>query len=114
MAEQRYLDGRAALFPDTARDEADRLHSSMELAVMADTIAEMDGLDPAKRTEPEAITARAQVLVADLVEPARAAALDQLDEGQQGLEIATAWLRAQNARSAVGADIRSVPEDPSL
>jgi hypothetical protein len=99
MAEQRYLDGRAAVFPDTAQDEVERLHSSMELAVMADAIAETDGLDPAKRTEPEAITARAQVLVMDLVEPARATTLDQLDEGRLGLEIATAWLRSKASRA---------------
>jgi hypothetical protein len=95
MAEERYLEGRVAVFPDTAQDEAERLHSSMELAVMADAIAETDGLDPVKRTEPEAITARAQVLVSDLVEPARAATLDHLDEGRRGLEIATAWLRSK-------------------
>jgi hypothetical protein len=104
IAEGRYLEGRGALFPDTARDEADRLRSSMELAVTADAIAELDGLDPAKRTEPEAIKARAAVLVADLVEPARATALDQLDEGRHGLEIATAWLRSRAGSSRVDVD----------
>jgi hypothetical protein len=33
--------------------------------------------------------------VADLVEPAKAAALDKLDEGQRALGIATGWLRAK-------------------
>jgi hypothetical protein len=35
--------------------------------------------------------------VADLVEPAKAAALDKLDEGQRALGIATGWLRARMA-----------------
>jgi hypothetical protein len=35
--------------------------------------------------------------VADLVEPAKAAALDKLDEGQRALGIATGWLRAKMA-----------------
>jgi alkanesulfonate monooxygenase SsuD/methylene tetrahydromethanopterin reductase-like flavin-dependent oxidoreductase (luciferase family) len=35
--------------------------------------------------------------VADLVEPARATTLDQLDEGRQGLAIAKAWLRSKAA-----------------
>lgn len=113
MAEERYLDGRAALFPDTARDEAERLRSSMELAVMADAIAELDGLHPAERTEPEAITARAQALVADLIEPSRATTLDQLDEGRRGLEIATAWLRSK-ASAAVGVPDRTAPDVPTL
>jgi hypothetical protein len=99
LAEQRYLDGRSALFPDTAADEAERLHASKELAVMADATAELDGLDPFEPTEPDVITARARLLVADLVEPARATTLDQFDEGRRGLEIATAWLRSKAARA---------------
>jgi hypothetical protein len=100
MAEERYLEGRAAVFPDTAADEAERLHSSMELAVMADATAEMDGLAAFEPMEPEAITAQASVLVADFVEPARVTTLEQFDEGRRGLEIATAWLRSKALRGA--------------
>jgi hypothetical protein len=96
MAEERYLEGRSAVFPDTAADEAVRLHSSMELAVMADATAELDGLASFEPTEPETITAQAGVLVADLVEPARVTTLEQFDEGRRGLEIATAWLRSKS------------------
>lgn len=39
------------------------------------------------------------MLVADLVEPARAATLEQFDEGRRGLEIATAWLRSKAIRA---------------
>jgi hypothetical protein len=104
MAEERYLEGRTAVFPDTAADEAERLKASMELAVMADAIAELDGLAPFEPTEPEAITARAGVLVEDLVEPARATTLDQFDEGRRGLELATAWLRSKASRAVVDPD----------
>jgi hypothetical protein len=113
LAEERYLDGRAALFPDTAADEAERLKTSMELAVMADATAELDGLAPFEPTEPDVIAARARVLVADLVEPARATTLDQFDEGRRGLEIATAWLRSKASR---GVDDRepAAPETAPL
>jgi hypothetical protein len=76
----------------------------MELAVMADATAELDGLAPFEPSEPEAITAQAQVLVADLIEPARATTLDQFDEGRRGLEIATAWLRSKASRAVVDGD----------
>lgn len=77
---------------------------------MADVTAELDGIDPGKPTEPQEITARAHILVADLVEPARASALDKLDEGRQGLAIATAWLRSKNALSAIGVGVPPEPE----
>jgi hypothetical protein len=104
LAEERYLDGRAALFPDTAADEAERLHASMELAVMADATAEFDGLGAFDPTEPEVITERARILVADLVEPARVITLEQFDEGRRGLEIATAWLRSKGSRTVSDPD----------
>ena len=43
----------------------------------------------------EALSRRTTELVADLVEPAKADALDKLDEGQRALGIATGWLRAK-------------------
>jgi hypothetical protein len=113
MAEERYLQGRAAVFPDTAADEAERLRASMELAVMADVTAELDGLAPFEPTEPDAITAHAAVLVADLVEPARATTLEQFDEGRRGLEIATAWLRSKASR-AVDDQAPAAPETAPL
>jgi hypothetical protein len=100
LAEERYLDGRAALFPDTAANEAERLRASMELAVMADVTADFDGLGPFDPIEPHVISARAAVLVADVVDPARATTLEQFDEDRRGLEIATAWLRSKASRPA--------------
>jgi hypothetical protein len=113
MAEERYLAGRSAVFPDTVADEAERLKASMELAVMADVTAELDGVAPFEPTEPEAITARASLVVADLVEPARVTTLEQFDEGRRGLEIATAWLRSKRSLAADDLD-RAAPETAAL
>jgi len=44
---------------------------------------------------------RTTEFVADLVEPAKTAALDKLDEGQRALSIATGWLRAKMASRPV-------------
>jgi hypothetical protein len=99
VVEERYLDGRVALFPDDRRDWAERLVLARDLAVMADRIAELDGLEPAAPISPEAMPARVAVLVADLVEPSRASTRDKLDEGRSALAIATSWLRSKNATS---------------
>lgn len=94
-AEARYLDGHAALFPDAVVAWAERLRLAQELAVMADRLAELDGVPPAAPWDPDAVATRAALLVADLVEPARSTALDKLDEGRQTLAIATGWLRSK-------------------
>ncbi len=95
IVEARYLAGRVALFPDAVDQWAERVRLAMELAVMTGRIAELDGLPPAVWTKPEAVSARAVVLAADLVEPARATALEKLDEGHQAHRIATDWLRSR-------------------
>jgi hypothetical protein len=58
-------------------------------------LVELDGLPAAVAGDSEAKPRRTTELVADLVEPAKAAALDKLDEGQRALGIATGWLRAK-------------------
>ena len=45
--------------------------------------------------EPEALSRRTTELVADLVEPAKAEALEKLGEGRQSLDIAAGWVRAR-------------------
>ena len=62
-------------------------------------LAELDGVPPAKPSDPEATAARVTELVADFVEPAETTALEKLDEGRQELTTATAWLRAKLAPS---------------
>ncbi|MEX1173721.1 MAG: hypothetical protein WEG56_14050 [Chloroflexota bacterium] len=96
ISETRYLDGHVALFPNDVAEWADRLRMAQELAVMAERIAELDGVPPAAPVDPDAVSTRA-ALVADLVEPARSTALEKLDEGRQALAIATSWLRSKRS-----------------
>ena len=98
IAEERYLDGHAILCPDGVHEWDERRRLAQELAVMAGRIAELDGVPRATPTDPDAISTRAAVLVADLVEPAGSTALDKLDEGRQALIIATGWLRSRMER----------------
>jgi hypothetical protein len=100
MAEQRYLDGHAALFPDAVSEWAEQLRLAQELAVMADRLVELDGVPPPAPPDPDATSSRAAVLLADLIEPARSTALDKLDEGRQALLIATGWLRSKRSADA--------------
>jgi hypothetical protein len=107
IVESRYLEGRAALFPDGIRQWAERLQQAGELAAMADRIAELDGAPPASTTGPEAIAARAATLASDLIEPARSSALEKLDEGRLAHRIATGWLRSklQSPEAAIDTSI---------
>jgi hypothetical protein len=95
IAEQRYLGGHPTLFPEGLRLWEERLHQAQELAVIADRLAELDGVPPAEPWDPDAVSTRAAVIVTDLVEPARVTTLEKLDEGRQALTIATGWLRSK-------------------
>ena len=97
--EARYLAGHTALFPDAATAWAEQLRNTETLADIARRLAELDGVAPAEAPDPDSVSARVTELVADLVEPAKATALEKLDEGRQALTIATAWLRAKLAPS---------------
>ena len=79
----------------------EQVRNTETLAAVACRLAEFDWVPPAEPPDPEADAASARVteLVADLVEPAKATALEKLDEGRQALTIATAWLRAKLAPS---------------
>lgn len=112
--EGRYLDGHAALFPDTVAAWAEQLQMAQTLAVMADRLAELDGAPPlVAPADSDAVSRRAAVLVADLVEPARVTALDKLDEGRRATTVATRWLRSKFARSRVDTDADAGPEGPT-
>jgi DNA-directed RNA polymerase specialized sigma24 family protein len=88
---------------------ADRLRLAQELAVLAERLAELDGVAPAEEPDPDAVSARANQLLADLVEPARSTALDKLDDGRQAMVIATAWLHSK----LIGDPEISGPAEPS-
>ena len=96
IVEERYLDGHQALFPDAVAAWAERLEEAKVLAVMADRLADLDGLPTAASPEPDPVPTRAAVLVADLVEPAKVTALEKLGEAERAMRIATGWLRTKS------------------
>jgi hypothetical protein len=109
LVQGRYLDGHDALFPDVARAWDEQVRSTQIITDMAVRLAEIDGVPPAVPLDPEALSRRTAELVADLVEPAKAEALDKLGEGQQALRIAAGWVQAKLAPT--GKDGRSVTAD---
>lgn len=69
--------------------------STERLAAMADRLAELDGANPATLDLPNAVATRVPALLADLIETAKATALEKLSEGERAVRLATAWLRAK-------------------
>jgi hypothetical protein len=96
--EDRYLAGHPALFPDDSAAWVEQLMTSERIGQLAVALAEKDGLPIPEVPDPDALAARVAQLAADLVEPARVAALEQLGEGQRAFAIATDWVRARLAR----------------
>ena len=97
VVEERYLAGHTALFPDAVKAWEAQLRNTETLAAVACRLAEFDGVPPAEPPDPDAASARVTEIVADLVEPAKATALEKLGDGEQSLAIATAWLRPKLA-----------------
>jgi hypothetical protein len=98
--ERRYLDGHAALFSDVAAAWEEQVKSTQIIADMAVRLAELDGVPAAVPTDPETLSRRTTELVADLVEPAKAEALEKLGEGDRACGIANAWVRTKLASTA--------------
>jgi hypothetical protein len=90
--EAKYLDDHLALFPAAIRDWAKQLERIATLARLAERLAELDGLDPSPLEDPDAVAARVDQFVDDLVEPARVKALDDMGEGRRAMSIAMRWL----------------------
>jgi hypothetical protein len=108
IAEERYLDGQGALFPDVAAAWDEQVKSTEAIADIAVRLAELDGVPAALPPDPEAASRRTAELVADLVEPAKATALDKLGEGHRSFGIANAWVRTK-----LGAASGPAPDTPS-
>ena len=113
IVEKRYLYGHAALFPAVAAAWDEQVRNTEVIADAAVRLAAFAGVPAAMAPDPETFTARTTELVADLVEPAKADALDKLDEGQRALGIATGWLRAKMASAGPVPGTRS-PIDSRL
>jgi len=86
----------------------EQVRSTEAIADMAVRLAEINGVPPAASPDAEALARRTTELVADLVEPAKADALETLGEGRQALDIAAAWVR-----SKVHATAEFLPEVPA-
>jgi hypothetical protein len=95
------FDGHGALFPDVATAFDKQLRVGQAIADMAVRLAELDGVAPAAPEDPQAVQLRAGQIVADLVEPAKADALEKLGEGRQALGVASDWVRMKLAPRAV-------------
>ncbi len=100
MATQVGDSAGSTLFPKVLRTWAEQVHEGERLAVMADRLAELDGAAPPELDIQDAVEARVPALLADLVEPAKATALEKLGEGDRAFRIATSWLRSRTAQSA--------------
>ncbi len=85
--------GVHALFPGQQRAWETQRESSECSAVLADRLAELDGLGSTIENEPPVFDARVAELVVDYVEPARSRAYDELGDGGRAQAIAASWLR---------------------
>ena len=97
IVEKRYLEGHAALFPDVAAAWDEQVRDTEVIADAAVRLAAFAGVPAAMAPEPEALDRRTTQLVADLVQPAKAEALEKCGEGQRALDNAAAWVRAKIA-----------------
>lgn len=95
QVEQRYLGGHIALFPDDASRWVEQLTTSEIVERLSIGLAEKDGAPERTSLDPDAVAARVAAYAADLIEPAKVTALEQLDEGRRAIGVATSWLRAK-------------------
>jgi hypothetical protein len=95
QVEQRYLGGHVALFPDDAVRWVEQLKTSEIVERLSIGLAEKDDARERTPLDPHAVADRVAGYAADLVEPAKVAALEDLDDGYRALGIATSWLRGK-------------------
>ena len=107
VVEARYLDSRAALFPELAERWSECVHEGQVLAVMAERGVELDGGPPFEPLESDVLASKAAQLGRDLVDPARTTTLEKLDEGRQAIAIATGWVRSKMESSRPASDRRA-------
>jgi hypothetical protein len=75
--------------------------STDQIADWAVRLGEIHDVPPILAPDLEALSTRRAELVADLVEPAKADALEKLGEGQRALGIASDWVRSKLAPKAI-------------
>ena len=92
QVEAEYFEGTPTLYPATHRRWTEQREMSDGLVDLIARLAELDGLDPLPASDPDALAARVDQLVADHVEPARVKALDEMGESRRAASIALRWL----------------------
>jgi hypothetical protein len=95
IVEERYLAAHDALFPQLAKAWQRQRQSTDQIADLALRLGEIHDVLPILAPDLEALSTRTAELVADLVEPAKADALEKLGEGRQALGIASASVRSK-------------------
>jgi hypothetical protein len=103
--ERRFLAGYPALFPDRQAGWVDQVAQSQRLGALAIGLTDKEGIPPPVPPEADISSARVERLIADLVEPARAEAIEDLGQGRRAFGIAASWVRGKldpNNRIASG------------
>lgn len=93
--EPRYLSGPQALFPKRQAEWSEQVLQTQRLGAMAIGLTDKVGVAPPTPPEPEVTASRVERLVADLVEPARADALEDLGQGRRAFGTAASWVRCR-------------------
>jgi hypothetical protein len=91
--EARYFEGHPILFPEIDEASAGQTRRTQENAAMLDACAQDEGVAGLTPPTPDDVAALEAQRLADLIEPARSAALDKLGEDERAIAIAAAWLR---------------------
>ncbi len=95
MVERRFLGGHPALFPDQQAAWSDQLAQTQRLGALAIGLTDKEGFAPPLPPEAEVADARVERLIADLVEPARVEALEDLGQGHRAFRVAASWVRGK-------------------
>jgi hypothetical protein len=104
QVERRYLRGTQTLFPATRRQWDEQVTQSKTMAVMALHVAELDGLGEAPADDVDAFERRVTAIAADLTEPARSDAYNEIGDGRRAYEVARGWVYdslARRSRTAI-------------
>jgi hypothetical protein len=101
--EKKYLRGMPTLFPATQRQSDDQVRQSQTMAVMTMRLAELDGFGGRSPDDPKAVERRVAALVADLTEPARSDAYNEIGDGRRAYAVGRRWVHASATTRAVTA-----------
>jgi len=96
QAERRYLAGQAALFPDDQLSWVEQLKTAEVITTLVCRVADQAGQPALPEPDPNAVAGWVAAHVAKVVEPAKVAALEDVDEDWQALRVATSWLRGKS------------------